>query len=374
MGRNGERPTIAATSKGAVVAWTDDHEVKERDHVFSVMIDLTGRPIGPIRDLTPEATLAARPQLTAVGSDRLVLLYWDENKKESDIRARLLDGDGRIDPYKGQSIKIGAQPRPHQTWPSIDKGPNGFWVVWQDDRDKENEHDLFARRLSNDLEPIGGEMRLTDYVAPQKKTPATLGPRVKFPSVAVVANTLMVAYRLERDRERNIVRLRIPLDGLEKGLDESRDPNRGDRVLGDDVAVLSEEKVPAEAPAIACGLDGCFVVWHGENGGAFAAMIDAKEGRYVWRKRISDRSGRPSLGVNEGRVAVAYFDRGSVKLAFLTPDGVGPASILFRIHEMSVPRPTIAPGSNKNEWYLAWQDSDVPRGLAEVYAARVVCR
>jgi serine/threonine-protein kinase len=376
LGRNGERPTIAATSKGAVVAWTDDHEVKERDHVYGVMIDMTGRPIGPIRDLTPEATLAARPLLNAVGSDRLVLLFWDENKKDSDIRVRLLDGDGRIDLYKGQSIRVGAAPRPRQSWPSIDKGPNGFWVVWQDERDKENEHDLFARRLSNDLEPVGGEMRLTDYVPPPKKNAALPAPRVsaKFPSVAVAANTLMVAFRLERDRERNIARLRVPLDGLEKGLDESRDPNRSDRFLGEDVVLVSEEKAPAEAPAMACGLDGCFVVWHGETGGAFAAMIDPKEGRYVWRKRISDRSGRPSLGVNEGRVAVAYYDRGSVKLAFLTFDGVGPASILFRIHDMSVPRPTVAAGSQKNEWYLAWQDSDVPRGLAEVYAARVVCR
>ena len=375
-GRNAERPTIAVTSKGAIVAWTDDHEVKERDHVYGVMIDMTGRPIGPIRDLTPEATLAARPQLASVGSDRLVLLYWDENKKESDIRVRLLDGDGRIDLYKGQSNKVGGAARPKQTWPSIDKGPQGFWVVWQDERDKENEHDLFARRLTNDLEPAGSEIRLTDYVPGPKKPPATQPPRVnaRFPSVAVVANTLMVAYRLERERERSIVRLRIPLDGLEKGLDESRDPNRGDRVLGDDVSLVSEEKAPAEAPAMACGLDGCFIVWHGEAGGAFAAMIDPKEGRAVWRKRISDRSGRPSLTVNEGRVAVAYYDRGSVKVAFLTSDGVSQASILFRIHEMSVPRATIAPGANKNEWYLAWQDSDVPRGLAEVYAARVVCR
>jgi hypothetical protein len=37
-------------------------------------------------------------------------------------------------------------------------------------------------------------------------------------------------------------------------------------------------------------------------------------------------------------------------------------------------RPSLAPGARKNEWTIAWQDSDTPKGSPEVYAARVLCK
>ena len=49
-------------------------------------------------------------------------------------------------------------------WPSIERSPNGFYVVWQDDRDKEGD-DIFLRHLSSDLEVQGNEARLTDYLS-----------------------------------------------------------------------------------------------------------------------------------------------------------------------------------------------------------------
>ncbi len=369
--KRAERPAIAATSKGALVTWLDDHEQDKRDHVYGTMLDPTGKPLTPVRDFTPEAASASRPQLASVGTDRLVLLYWDEKGKEAGVRARLLDGDGRIDKNKGQSVLVGAA-RPGQFWPAIEKGPQAFHVVWQDDRDKEGDYDLFTRRLSFDLDTLGPETRLTDYTAPTKSKSGP--PRVRYPSVAVAANTLIIAYRLEREKEKLVVRMRVPLGELEKGLEESKDPNRTSRELGD-VSLVSEDKSPADAPAVACGPEGCFIVWHGDSGGAFAAMIDPKEGRVIWRKRFSEKGGHPSLGVNDGQVAVSYFDGGRVKMAVLSGDGVGPSSALFRIHDdKGAPRPTLAAGAQKNEWYVAWQDSDVPRGLGEVYAARVVCR
>ena len=370
--KRAERPAIAATSKGALVTWLDDHEQDKRDHVYGTMIDPTGRPIGPVRDLTPEAANAGRAQLASLGMDRLVLLYSDEKGKEAGIRARVLDADGRIDKNRGQSVLVGAS-RPGTYWPSIDRGPESFYVVWQDDRDKENDYDLFTRRLSFDLETIGPETRLTDYVTPPKSKAGA--PRVRYPSAAIAANTLLIAYRLERGGDKMVVRMRVPLGDLDRGLDESKDPVRGSRELGD-VSLVSEDKTPADAPAVACGPEGCFVVWHGENGGgATAAMIDPKEGKVIWRKRFAEKGGRPSLSVNEGQVAVAYYDQGRVKMAILTGDGVGKPSALFRIHEeKNGARPSLAAGAQKNEWYVAWQDSDVPRGLGEVYAARVVCR
>ena len=368
-----ERPTIAPISKGALVTWVDDHERPGINHAYGVVIDPTGKAISPVRDLTPDATQAERPQLATLGSDRLVLLYWDEKGKEAGVRARLLDGDGRIDQYKGQVVRVGGT-KPGQFWPAIDKGPEGFWVVWQDDRDKDNEHDLFVRHLSNDLDTLSAETRLTDYVAgPKSKWGA---PRVKYPSVAVAANTLIIAYKLENDREksRSIMRMRVPLAEAERGLDESKNPQREDRALGD-VSMISEEKVPADAPAIACGNDGCFVVWHVEAGGAFIAKIDPIANKVLWRKKLSDKGGRPALGVNNGQVSVAWYEKPYVKFSVVNDGGpVLPPSSVVRMFEVANPRASIAAGANKNEWYIAWQDSDVPKGPAEVYAARITCR
>ncbi|MBX3262560.1 MAG: serine/threonine protein kinase [Labilithrix sp.] len=367
-----ERPTIAPISKGALVTWIDDHERPGTNHAYGVVIDPTGKAISPVRDLTPDATQAERPQLATLGTDRLVLLYWDEKGKEAGVRARLLDGDGRIDQYKGQVVRVGGT-KPGQFWPAIDKGPEGFWVVWQDDRDKDNEHDLFVRHLSNDLDTLSAETRLTDYVAPPKSKWGA--PRVKYPSVAVSANTLIIAYKLENDREKthSITRMRVPLAEAERGLEEIKS-SREDRVLGD-VSMVSEEKVPSDAPAIACGNDGCFVVWHVEAGGASIAKIDPIANKVLWRKKLSDKGGRPALGVNNGQVSVAWYEKPYIKFSVVNDGGpVLPPSSVLRMYETANPRPSIAAGSTKNEWYMAWQDSDTAKGPPEVFAARLTCR
>ena len=368
-----ERPAIAAISKGALVTWIDDHERPGTNHAYGVVIDPAGKPISPVRDLTHEAAQAERPQLAALGADRLVLLYSDEKGKEAGVRARLLDGEGRIDQYKGQVVRVGGT-KPGQFWPAIDKGPEGFWVVWQDDRDKDNEYDLFVRHLSNDLETLSPETRLTDYVtSPKAKSPAQ---RVRYPSVSVSANTLLIAYKLENDRDKShsIVRMRVPLADAEKGLEESKHAQREARVAGD-VSLVSEEKVASDAPAIACGNDGCFVVWHMESGGATIAKIDPIANKVLWRKKLTDKGGRPSLGVNSGQVAVAWYEKPFIKFSVLTDNGpVLPASRVFRIYDTSGPRASIAAGATKNEWFMTWQDADTAKGPSEVYAARLGCR
>ena len=375
--RRGERPAVRATPKGLLVTWTDDHEQKDHDHVYGVVVNDTGKSIGPISDLTPEAADAQRPQLIgqSADSERTVLLYWDKVGKGAGVRVRMLDGDGRIDQNNGKSRVIGASGRPGEYWPTIEKSPTGFYVVWQDDRDKDKEYDVFVRALTNDLETNGPETRLTDYHAPPKTKQSA--PRIRYPSVAVAANMLLVAYRYERDnkeRDRLIYRLRVPLKDLEKnGLEESKDPNRESREFGD-AKPVNEDKAPADAPAIACGTEGCFVVWHGESGGAFVALIDPNVGRVQWWKKFSDKGGRPSIAVSDGQVAVAFYEGGRMKMAFLSRGGVSASSTLFRVWEANSPRPSLAAGAQKGEWTVAWQDSDAPKSGPEVFASRIVCR
>jgi len=200
---------------------------------------------------------------------------------------------------------------------------------------------------------------------------------VRTPNVAVASNALYVTYKLDRENQGLIMLMRIPLtlSSLSTGLDDrpgmSPDGGRMDRELGD-VEVVNEDKVSADAPAIACGTEGCFLVWHGERGGAYAALIEPVQGRVLWRKKFAPLGGHPSLGVSaDGQVEVAYFEKGLVKVAALTRDGIGSGSTIARISNEQ-PRPWIANGSTKGEWYVAWQDFE--SGHTEAYAARVVCR
>ena len=377
--RKAERPAVVATSKGTLVAWTEDRDVPEKDQVWSVLLDASGKPMSASRDLTPEATDAKRPQLVAHSPDRSVLVWMDQRGREAGVRARLIDADGRIDLTKGSAVLVGAGrtadfQRQSEQWPAVIGAANSFFVVWQDDRDnpgKPPEYDLFFRKLTADLDTSGPETRLTDYHSPKKSSPVG---RVRYPSVAVAANTMLVAYRLDGAKDREVMRLKVNLDEAERGLPDSKDPTRQDRVLGD-VTKVSDERLPGDAPSIACGKDGCFLAWHGDAPGAgvWVAGIDPNGGKVQWKKRIAEKGGHPSVAANGSQVAVAYYEANKLKMAFLSRDGVTTPSTLFRVFENSLPRPSLAAGPD-GEWAIAWQDSDTSKGAPEVYAARVICR
>jgi hypothetical protein len=93
-----------------------------------------------------------------------------------------------------------------------------------------------------------------------------------------------------------------------------------------------------------------------------------------WHNKFSEKGGRPSIAVNDGQVAISYYEKGFMKMVFLSRDGVSPPSSLLRVNDGNNPRPSLAAGARKGEWSVAWQDSDVPKGMAEIYAARIVCR
>ncbi len=362
---NAARPAIVQALHAPVMVWTDDHDQKDHDHVYSIELDEFGRATSAPRDVTPEASDAQKPSLITAG-DRLAMLYWDRGGSEAGVRARWLDAHGRI---AGASSAVGALRSGH-FWPSFEKSPEGFVVVWQDDRDHENT-DLFFRKLNRELEPLGPEVRLTDYAAPLPSK----APQVRVPTVAVASNAMLIAYKLERDTQHTIERLRVALDdpALQKGLDE-QPPQAGkikkDRMLGD-VKTVNDDKLPADAPIIACGSEGCFIAWHSEQGGSNVALVEPAQGKVIWRKKVSQTGGHPSLGVGEGgQTMIAWFEKGFVRIATVTRDGVGKESAFAHVSG-EPPRPWIAAGKNKNEWLVAWEDFDGSR--SEVEAAKVVC-
>lgn len=357
------RPTVVPLGRGSLVAWTDDHEQAGREHVYAVVLDEFGRAVSAPRDLTPEANEIIRGSLLGVG-DRSVLLYWDRAGREPGVRVRWIDADGRIG---GGSILVGAG-RPGNYWPAIEKSPDGFIVAWHDDRDRDGD-DIFLRKLGPELEPLGSEVRATDYAAFAGR-PA----HARVPDLAIAASNVFLTYTLERGTQRLVYRMRLGLGGpeLAKGLTE-RAGKTPDRELGK-AMLVNEDKAPGDAPTVACGTEGCFLAWHGEKGGAYAALIDPSKGDVVWRKKFAEKGARPSLGVGaDGSVVVAFYEQGRLKMAHLSRDATVSTPSTIAKASADQPRPWIAPGKGKGEFFLAWQDNESPN-RAEPYSARVVCR
>jgi serine/threonine-protein kinase len=362
------RPAIANGGKGAVVVWTDEHEQPGHEHAYSVVIDGTGRPLSRPRDLTPEGNEISRPSLLEAG-ERTLLYYWDNKGREAGIHARWLDADGRI---AGASVLIGAG-KPGNYWPSLERAPDGYYASWVDDRGRDGA-DLWLRHLNSDLQPMAPEIRATDYWGGPK---VRQQPQVRVPSIALASNAIYVTYKLEREPQHMIMLMRIPLTlpSLQTGLDDKPGPllvdgGRGDRELGD-AEIVNEDRANADAPAIACGTEGCFVVWHGDSGGGYAALIEPVLGRVLWRKKFAPLGGHPSLATSGDKVEVAYYEKGFVRIAQLTRDGVGTPSTIGRVSNEQ-PRPWISSGAQKGEWLVAWEDTEA--GHLEAFAARVQCR
>jgi serine/threonine-protein kinase len=361
---NAGRPTVAATSKGAIVAWTDDHEQAGHDHVYSVLIDAAGRPTSSARDLTPEADNAMRPALLTV-DDRVLLLFWDKGGREPGVKVRWLDADGRIG---GMSVAVGAS-KTGLFWPAIDRSldGSGFWVTWQENAGQDTE-DLFLRHLDAELAPSGPAARVTSYAAEKGKA-----PQVGSPSVAIASQNLFLAYALERDHQHFVERMRVPLamPELTSGGLSDKAAAKGPRELGD-TAVVNEDKVGGDYPSMVCGKDACFLVWHETDKGAEAALVDPVRGTVLWRKRFTIKGGHPAVAISpEGLAELAFYEAGRVRIAGISRDGVGTTSTFAKVTG-DQPRPWIAPGRTRGEWFVSWLDLEASH--TEAFVTRLQCR
>ncbi|MGH7436048.1 MAG: protein kinase domain-containing protein [Polyangiaceae bacterium] len=364
VGGNAGRPAVAVTPKGAVVAWTDDHEQPGHDHVYSVLIDAAGRATSRPRDLTPEADYAMRPSLVSAG-DRVALLFWDKSGRDPGVKVRWLDADGRI---SGMSVGIGAA-KPGLFWPAIERTPDGsgFWVAWQANPDREGD-DLFLHRLDAELVPQGVDVRASDYEPDKGKQ-----LKVSSPSLAISGSNLFLAYTLERDKQHIVDRMRIPLTAPELSVSSAPLPEKAKvaRELGE-VTTVSEDKVGGDFPEVACSKDACFLVWHEQDRGAQGALIDATKGTVLWRKKFAPHGGHPAVATSpDGQAQVAFYEGGRVRVAAMSRDGLGTTSTFAKVTG-DEPRPYIAPGKARGEWYVGWLD--VEAGHTEAFVARLQCR
>jgi serine/threonine-protein kinase len=338
---------------GAVVVWTDDHEEKGKTHAYGAMIDDTGHPTSSVRDLSPEGTVVFRPALTQVG-ERVVLLYWDGAGSEPGVKVRWLRSDGRI---AGPSITVD-HGRPANLWPSLTRTPDGFVVAWQDDMGSGNNDDVYLQKLAPDLSRVGDESQATSV--------GSVDASARTPSVAVSSDErLLVAYVLDTQATRVLKLRRFALGDAEVSVATSFRGGWPVTIAGD-----AKKGAAPDAPVVGCGKDGCFLVWHAGAHGAYAAQVDVEKQQLVWHKVIATAGGHPAIGqARDGTLLIAFFDGGLVKIASLSGDGVGQASVVGKVTG-DPPRPWIAPGARPGEWYVAWQSAVE----GEPLVARVACR
>ena len=164
--------------------------------------------------------------------------------------------------------------------------------------------------------------------------------------------------------------MRIPLTSpdLTTGLQGT---SKTSRQLGE-TTVSSEDRVGGDYPAIACTKDACFLVWHEIEKGAQAALLDPVKGTLLWRKRFAPRGGHPTVAtMADGSAEVAYYESGRVRIASVSRDGVSTTSTFAKVTG-DQPRPWIAPGRARGEWYVSWLD--VEAGHTESFVARMQCR
>jgi eukaryotic-like serine/threonine-protein kinase len=362
------RPSITFGARGPVMIWTDAHEGAE--HAYTVPLDEAMRNALPPTDVTPEGTQIGRPELDHA-DDKLVMTYWDAKGPEAGVKVRLLEADGRIG---GPPVPVSPPSKGSSTFPSLTRASDGsFYVVWSNEAEP-NSDDIFLRHLSPSLAPQGDALRVTDFVAS-----GLYKPRARFPSLGFAGNALQLAFKLEREPQHLIQRLRLPLSDPMKGLEpEKRNaPLKVDRNIGD-LALVNTDKAKGDTPSLACGASGCFLVWHGENnGGVWGAFIDPARAQPNWHKKFSKIGSRPAVAISaSGQGQIVWFEpeaarSGRLMVAAITREVIGPATRIARFSG-DQPTPSIVAGAKPGEWYVAWLDYEA--GHLEAYGARVVCK
>ncbi len=345
-------PTVFLGPQGPLVSWTDSHQDFRRRQGYVALLDDQLRRVTPTRNFTPEASSALYPELVdADGS--VAAIYWDSGGKEPGVYVRMLHPDGRI----ATPARLLSKQRREKYYPTLTSLPGGgFLALWSEGRTGRGTSDLVARRLSRDLEPLEEAVQLT----------AVAKGEVSHPAATVVSGKLFVALR-HGGAQADVRLLRIPLDApaLKSGVQVSdKDVFAGDSVLVHGPGQHSQ-------PTLTCDDQGCLVVWDDEAAGAFAAFIPHDQKEPLWHREFAPDAIRPTVAeAPEAGAIVAFFADNRLRVAPITRDGVGRASVISRVSGFQ-PNPTVVPGRERGEWLLAWRDYEA--GHLEVFVARAAC-
>jgi serine/threonine-protein kinase len=133
---------------------------------------------------------------------------------------------------------------------------------------------------------------------------------------------------------------------------------------------VSTEYGKNSQPRIACAKGACFAVWDDEKAGALAAYVDPTKGQAIWHKEFARQGSRPAVASAPWGAGVAWFEGGRVRLAAISRDGVGDASVVARVGGLQ-PYPSLVPGTEAGQWYVSWRDYE--GGHLEAFVVRAEC-
>lgn len=276
-----------------------------------------------------------------------VIAYATETTGLHAIRA---EADGRL---AGEPVRIVAATG--STGSIVAAKP---WVAVYPGPAAGSSHNLFAMVLDDALEPTGEAATLTAYTG----TYGPVGPRVSGPVSQVVGGHLVVAYRVERGSDHDIIVQILPTARPSGGATPASD------VLG--VAHrLTRTNWRVFEPSMGCSGEACFVTWRGRPRGATLVGIQVETGRELVRTVVSPRSENVSVRANGlGEAAVGWYEEGKLWFALVERGGLGEKAMVARA-EGEQERPVIR--WTGSDWIVAWTTFE--QGHPEPYVARIRC-
>jgi eukaryotic-like serine/threonine-protein kinase len=355
---------ITLSKDGFLAAWTDAHQDERRRNVYAALLDDALRRVGPVRNVTPEASSAIEPSFIPM-ADGYAVVYWDSASAQPGVYVRAIEWDGRIK----TPARLLSTDKKDKYFPSVTPHPGGELIaVWSEQAEAQGKLQLVARKLDRELVPTGDPVHLTALVSGSASQPYA----------TVYGEWLYVAYRFEPSPHRSEIRLlRARLDEAARGTappapatgNQEADQAVPDRAVGQTIVLRSHPK-QAE-PSLACDADGCLVTWDDETAGAYAAYVPHGQDTVLWHREFSTKGKRPVLAQDgSGHVAAAYFAGDRLLLALVTRDGINSPSVISKVSGFQ-PGPKLVSGRTPGEWLISWRDFEA--GHLEIFVARAQC-
>lgn len=165
-----ESPQIAAGVSTLGVAWNSG-DVFTSFVEFAVYDNLMNKLVGPIA-LTDGLTEAVYP-VVAFNQDAYVIAWYDRTATPKAIYASVVGEDGEVRVPTTAITQPGAF---RSRFPYLKALGDRILVVYSDDRDQNDGYELYSRMVTNELEPLSPELRLTNAPKDSINPIAAFGP------------------------------------------------------------------------------------------------------------------------------------------------------------------------------------------------------
>lgn len=151
---NSSWPDIVWTGQGYGIVWADQRSGPAEDLYFRLMNEDGSAASGEIR-ITSDPAKQQSPILKWNGTE-FGLVWTDFRDGSRQVYFRRLSAAGG---FVGPEVRV-TQTQSDASWPDLTWNGNGWGVVWQDDRDGDDE--IYMARLQADGTKIGSDVRITN--------------------------------------------------------------------------------------------------------------------------------------------------------------------------------------------------------------------